>query len=156
MINQFRHQLPAYRLCDLLDVPRSGYQAWCSGKFVSARKLADQRFLVFIKAARAKGRGIYGALKIQAELAAQCIMAGINRIERLRKLYGIRFVHKKKFRVTTDSKHHLPVVANLLNRQFAPTAQNQVWVANITYIPTNEGCLRLAAVKDLQTCEIVG
>ena len=80
MIDQFRHQLPAYRLCDLLDIARSFYQAWCSGKFVSARKLADQRLLVFIKAAHAKGRGIYGALKIQAELAAQGIMAGINRI----------------------------------------------------------------------------
>ena len=112
--------------------------------------------MVFIKAAHAKGRGNYGAFKIQAELAAQGIMAGINRIKRLHKLYGIRFVHKKNFRVTTDSKHHLPMVANLLNRQFAPTAQNQVWVTDITYIPTNEGCLHLAAVKDLQTCEIVG
>ena len=104
MIDQLRHQLPAYRLCDLLDVARSGYQAWCSGKFTSARKLADQHLLIFIKAAHAKGRGIYGALKIQAELAAQGIVAGVNRIKRLRKLHGIRCTHKKKFRVTTDSK----------------------------------------------------
>ena len=156
MIDQLRHQLPAYRLCDLLDVAKSGYQAWYSGKFMSARKLADQRLLIFIKAAHAKGRGIYGALKIQAELAAQGIMAGINWIKRLRKLHGIRCTHKKKFRVTTDSKHHLPVAANLLNRQFAPSAPNQVWVTDITYIPTNEGWLYLAAVKDLPTCEIVG
>ena len=63
--------------------------------------------------------------------------------------------HKKKFRVTTDSKHHLPVAANLLNRHFAPTAPNQVWITDISYIPTNEGCLYLAAVKDLHPCEIV-
>jgi putative transposase len=156
MIDQLRHQLPAYRLCALLDVARSGYHAWCSGKFISARKLADQRLLVFIKAAHAKGRGIYGALKIQAELAAQGIMASINRIKRLRKLHSICCTHKKKFRVTTDSKHHLPVAPNLLNRQFAPSAPNQVWVTDITYIPTNEGWLYLAAVKDLHTCEIVG
>jgi putative transposase len=156
MIDQLRHQLPAYRLCDLLDVARSGYQAWCSGKFTSARKLADQRLLVFIKAAHAKGRGIYGALKIQAELAAQGIMAGVNRIKRLRKLHDIRCTHKKKFRVTTDSKHHLPVAPNLLDRQFAPLAPNRVWVTDITYIPTEEGWLYLAAVKDLHTCEIVG
>ena len=156
MIDQLRHQLPAYRLCDLLDVARSGYQAWCSGKFISVRKLADQRLLVFIKAAHAKGRGIYGALKIQAELAAQGIMAGVNRIKRLRKLHGIRCTHKKKFRVTTDSKHHLPVAPNLLDRQFAPLAPNRVWVTDITYIPTEEGWLYLAAVKDLHTCEIVG
>ena len=148
MIDQFRHQLPAYRLCDLLDVARSGYQAWCSGKFVSAHKLADQRLLVFIKAAHAKGRGIYGALNIQAELAARGIMAGINRIKRLRTLHGIRCTHKKKFRVTTDSKHLMPVARNLLDRQFTCTSPNQVWVADIAYIPTGEGWLYLAAVKD--------
>jgi len=74
----------------------------------------------------------------------------------LRKLLGIRCTHKKKFRVTTDSKHHLPVARNLLDRQFARTAPNQVWVADITYISTGEGWLYLAAVKDLYTCEIVG
>ena len=59
----------------------------------------------------------------------------------------------KRFRVTTDSKHQLPIAENLLNRQFAPTAPNRVWVADITYIPTNEGWLFLAAIKDLYTCE---
>ena len=61
-----------------------------------------------IRAAHARGRGIYGPLKIQTELAAQGVMAGINRIKRLRTLYGIRCTHKKKFRVTTDSKHLMP------------------------------------------------
>ena len=103
------------------------------------RKLADQRLLVFIKAAHAKGRGIYGALKIQTELAALGIMAGINRIKHLRKLHDILCSHKKKFSVITDSKHHLPVAANLLDRQFAPLAPNRVWVTDMTYIPTEEG-----------------
>ena len=62
----------------------------------------------------------------------------------------------KRFRVTPDSKHQLPIAENLLNRQFAPTASNRVWVADITYIPTNESWLFLAAIKDLYTCEIVG
>ena len=62
----------------------------------------------------------------------------------------------KRFRVTPDSKHQLPIAENLLNRQFAPTAPNRVWVADITYIPTNESWLFLAAIKDLYTCEIVG
>ena len=71
--------------------------------------------------------------------------------------HGIRCTHKKKFKVTTDSKHNLPVAPNLLDRQFAQTtAPNQVWVADITYIPTDEGWLYLAALKDLHTCEIVG
>ena len=70
-------------------------------------------------------------------------------------LHGGRCTHKKKFRVTTDSKHRLPIAENVLDRQFARTAPNQVWVADITYIPTDEGWLYLAAVKDLYTCEIV-
>ena len=65
--------------------------------------------------------------------------AGLNRIKRLRKLHSIRCTHRKRFRVTTDSKHQLPIAENLLNRQFAPTAPNRVWVADITYIPTDEG-----------------
>ena len=75
------------------------------------------------------------------------VIAGINRIKRLRTLHGIRCTHKKKFRVTTDSKHLLPIARNLLDRQFVCTAPNQVWVADITYIPTGEGWLYLAAVK---------
>ena len=156
MIDQFRHQHPVARLCALVDVAKSGYQAWCTGKVTSRRKLDDMRLVVAIKAAHQHGRGIYGPEKIQSELFAQGIAAGLNRIKRLRRLHGIRCVHKKKFKVTTDSKHQLPIAENVLNRQFAQTAPNQVWVADITYIPTDEGWLYLAAIKDLYTCEIVG
>lgn len=156
MINQLRHLHPVYKLCNLLDVARSGYQAWRTGKVVSTRRLEDARLVVAIKAAHARGRGIYGPLKILSELQAQGIHVGLNRIKRLRKLHGIRCTHKKKFRVTTDSKHRLPVAKNLLDRQFTCTQPNQVWVADITYIPSREGWLYLAAIKDLYTCEIVG
>ncbi len=63
----------------------------------------------------------------------------------------------RQYKATTDSKHSLPVAPDLLNRQFANgTAQNQAWVADITYIKTGEGWLYLAAVKDFFTCKIVG
>ena len=156
MIDQLCNQHPITHLCALLDVAKSGYQAWSSGKVVSPRRLEDLRLVVAIKAAHARGRGIYGPKKIHSELAEQGVAVGLNRIRRLRKLHGIRCTHKKKFRVTTDSKHNLPVLPNLLDRQFAPSAPNQVWVADITYIPTDEGWLYLAAIKDLHTCEIVG
>lgn len=81
---------------------------------------------------------------------------GVNRIKRLPKAAGIKCIHKRKFRVTTDSKHKLPVAPNLLDRQFNQASSNKVWVADITYISTDEGWLYLAAVKDLHTCEIVG
>ena len=156
MIDQLRNQHPVNRLCALLDVAKSGYQAWSAGKVVPRRKLEDMRLLVAIKAAHQRSRGTYGPKKILDELADQGIVAGLNRIRRLRTLHGIRCTHKKKFRVTTDSKHNLPVAPNLLDRQFVRSAPNQVWVADITYIPTDEGWLFLAAVKDLHTCEIVG
>src|SRR5665811_31063 len=149
MIDQLRHQHPVAKLCNLLSVAKSGYQAWSTGKVVPPRKLEDMRLLVAIRAAHQRGRGTYGPKKIRDELIDQGIVAGLNRIKRLRTLHGIRCTHKKKFRVTTDSKHNLPVAENLLDRQFVRTAPNQVWVADpstwlrtgITYIPTDEGWL---------------
>ncbi len=156
MIDQLRKQHPVTHLCTLLDVAKSGYQAWSSGKVVPPHRLEEMRLLVAIRAAHERGRGTYGPKKIRTELAEQGIVVGLNRIRRLRKQHGIRCTHKKKFRVTTDSKHNLPIAPNLLDRQFACTAPNQVWVADITYIPTDEGWLYLAAIKDLYSCEIVG
>ena len=134
MIDKLRHQHPITRLCALVGVAKSGYQAWCTGKVTSPRKLEDMRLVVAIKAAHQRGRGIYGPEKIQSELLAQGKKAGLNRIKRLRRLHGIRCTHKRKFKVTTDSKHSLPIAENVLDRQFAQTAPNQVWVAEITYM----------------------
>ena len=120
-------------------------------------KFALSRLTSLIRVAQARGGGIYGSHKIQAELRAEGVEVGINRIKRLRKAVGIRCIHKRKFRVTTDSKHKLPIAPNPLNREFNyTTVPNQVWVTDITYIPTDEGWLYLATVKDLHTCEIAG
>ena len=156
MIHKLQSQYPVSKLCSLLGVAKSGYQAWNAGTVMPQRKLDEQSLLVAIKAAHLRGRGTYGPAKIRDELADLGIKAGNNRIKRLRRLHGIRCIHKKKFRVTTDSKHKLPIAENLLNRQFVRTAPHQVWVADITYIPTDEGWLFLAAIKDLYTCELVG
>ena len=102
-------------LCHQLNVAVSGYSAYCNGKPISTRKQEDMRLLTHIRAAHERGRRIYGALKIQSELAAQGIALGINRIKRLRKAAGIRCIYKRKFRVTTDSKHKLPIAPNLIN-----------------------------------------
>ena len=124
---------------------------------MSPRKREDIRLLLAIKAAHQRSRGTHVPEKIQDELAALGIFAGLNRIKRLRTQHGIRCTHKKKYKATTDSRHNLPVAPNLLDRQFSQTtAPNQVWVADITYVPTDEGWLYLAAIKDLHRCEIVG
>ena len=88
--------------------------------------------------------------------AVDGLEVGLNRIKRLRKKHGIRCKQKRKFKATTDSQHRLPVAPNLLAQDFAVSQPNQVWVADITYIPTDEGWLYLAGIKDLCTKEIVG
>ena len=155
MIHKLRPTHPVDKLCQLVEVAKSGYQTWSRGKVIPARRLEDARLVAAIKAAHQRGRGIYGPKKMQTELAALGITAGLNRIKRLRKLHSIRCTHKKKFHVTTDSTHHLPVAENLLARQFAPAAPNRVWAADITYIWTNEGWLFLAA-SDLLAQEAEG
>ena len=72
------------------------------------------------------------------------------------KRQRLRCKQKRKFRATTNPNHNLPVAPNLLNQTFTPTAPNQVWVADLTYVATQEGWLYLAGIKDVYTCEIVG
>ena len=95
-------------------------------------------------------------VRLQQELKDQGVKVGICRIRRIRKKLGIRCKQKRKFKATTDSKHALPVAENLLNQQFEVTRPNEVWLSDITYIPTEEGWLYLAGHKDLFTGEIVG
>ena len=82
--------------------------------------------------------------------------AGVGRIKRLWKKLGLRCKQVRRFTATTDSKHPLPVAANVLAQAFAARQPNEAWVTDITYVPTAEGWLYLAGVKDLHTCEVVG
>lgn len=151
-----RHRYKIGVICQAFDLSRSGYYAWKRRK-PSARKQEDERIVVAIKAAHERGRSIYGPDKIQTELfEVDGLDVGLNRIKRLRRQHGIRCKQKRKFKATTDSKHRMPVAPNLLGQNFAVSQPNQVWVADITYIPTDEGWLYLAGIKDLCTKEIVG
>jgi len=84
------------------------------------------------------------------------LTAGKERIERLMREHDLRVRHKRRYKVTTDSKHGLPVAANLLERNFTPAAPNQVWTSDITYLWTGEGWLYLAIVLDLFNREVIG
>jgi transposase InsO family protein len=81
---------------------------------------------------------------------------GKERVRRLMSRHGIRARGRRKFVVTTDSRHNLPVAPDLLQRDFSPAAPNQVWSSDITCIPTDEGWLYLAAVLDLHSRQVVG
>ena len=111
---------------------------------------------VEIRASHKRTRGTCGPERIQKDLAAHGVKAGICRIRRIRKKLGLRCKQTRKFKATTDSRHSLPVAANLLEQRFAATAPNEIWVSDMTYIFTDEGWLYCAAHKDLFTGEIVG
>ena len=98
----------------------------------------------------------YGSPRIYNELQKQGIKCGKTKVETLMRQMGLRARKKRKFRITTDSKHNYPIAPNLLNRNFQVDTPNQVWVSDITYIRTMEGWLYLATVMDLYSRKIVG
>ncbi len=150
---RFRHGIAV--VCGILKVSKSGYYKWLNRK-PSKRVLEEGRLEGEIKAAHKRTRETYGPERLQHELKGQGVSVGICRIRRIRKKLGIRCKQKRKFKATTDSKHALPVAENLLNQQFEVTRPNEVWVSDITYIPTEEGWLYLAGHKDLFTGAMVG
>ena len=154
-MKQWRQEFPVEVMSRVFNVSRSGFYAW-EGRKPSRHAQEDERLKVAIKAAHKRTRQTYGVRRLQPELADDGFVAGRDRIGRLRRELGLRCKQKRKFKGTTNSNHDLPVAENLLDQTFAPTAPNQVWVTDITYIPTAEGWLYLAGVKDVFTCEIVG
>lgn len=150
---RFRHGIAM--MCGILKVSKSGYYKWLNRK-PSKRVQEEGRLEVEIKAAHQRTRETYCPERLQHELKEQGVEVGICRIRRMRKKLGLRCKQKRKFRATTDSKHAFPVAENLLNQQFEATTPNEIWLSDITYIPTEEGWLYLAGHKDIFTGEIVG
>jgi putative transposase len=143
-------------MCGILDVSISGYRAWKRGGTPGRKRLTDTQMLAVIRAIHAELKGAYGSPRMVRELRLRGFTAGKERVERLMRENGIRARHKRRYKVTTDSKHGLPVAENLLDRNFTPTAPNQVWTADITYLWTDEGWLYLAIVLDLFNREVIG
>jgi transposase InsO family protein len=155
-IEDRRADYPVALMCDVLGVSPAGYYAWRS-RPESRRSAANRALVDDIKRVHRDTRGRYGSPRIHVELKAQGRGASRGRIERLMRRHGIRAIMARPRRVrTTDSRHDLPIAPNLLDRSFSATAPNQVWLADITYIETDQGWLYLAAVMDLYSRRIVG
>ena len=143
-------------MCPVLEVSISGYRSWSRGGKADRRRLSDVQLLALIRAIHEELKGAYGSPRMVLELRARGFAARKERVERLMREHDIRARHKRRFKVTTDSKHNLPIAPNLLDRNFAPAAPNQVWTSDITYLWTDEGWLYLAIVLDLFNREVVG
>lgn len=154
-IRNHRQEYRVSLMCRVLRVSRSGYYAW-AGRPESPRSLENGRLLSQIRIAYDRSRRLYGSPRVTEELRDQGYVCNEKRVARLMRVHGIRAKTVRKYKVTTDSKHNLPVAPNLLNRQFTVVRPNAVWVSDITYIWTSEGWLYLAGVVDLYSRQVVG
>jgi transposase InsO family protein len=148
-----------YPLADLawaLDVSRSGYYRWLNAP-ESKRARAARQLTEHIRRIHLQSRQSYGSPRVFHKLLREGVKTSENRVARLMQAAGIKARSKRAFRPrTTDSNHGNPIAPNRLKGDPAPTAPNQVWVADITYVWTLEGWIYLAAVMDLFSRKIVG
>ena len=152
---------PVTLSCEVLEVSTSGYFEHQRGRAQAAPskpggRVSNENLLANIRTIHAEVKGEYGWPRMCKELLGRGIRVGKLRVQQAMQTHGIKVRGKRKFVVTTDSKHALPIAPNLLNREFAVDAPDRVWSSDITYIATGEGWLYLAAVIDLFSRQVVG
>jgi len=162
-VAKHRAQWPVSLTCDVLGVSASGYfEHWRRAdenrptRPGARKRISNEALLANINAIHAEFKQEYGWPRMWKELLIRGIRVGKDRVQKLMQRHGIKARGKKKFVVTTDSKHNLPIAPNLLERNFSPEAPNRVWSSDITYIGTDEGWLYLVAVIDLYSRQVVG
>ena len=143
------------KMCRVLGVSRSGYYSYLR-RGLSPRYAENRSLLTKIREIWEWSRRVYGSPRITAELRARGYRCGENRIARIMKANGIASFTRRRYRLTTNSDHKLPIAEDLVGRDFRATAPNRLWVSDITYIWTWEGWLYLAAIMDVYNREIVG
>lgn len=156
-IHKHEGAYPVWFMCRVFGVSKSGYHRWKATEDArSARANAELRLVRIIEDIHTGSRGIYGSPKISAIIRGIPGGCSENKVARLMKKYGIRSRTRRKFKKTTDSDHKLKTSPNLLVQNFKTYAPNQVWVGDITYVPTKKGWLYLATVIDLFSRKVVG
>ena len=143
-------------MCRALEVSRSGYYAF-KMRTKSQRRLENEKLLIEIRRIFVENQSNYGSPRIWDQLNNKDhVRCSENRVAKVMRAAGIVAVQKRKFRVTTNSKHDYSVWPNVLERNFVAERPNSVWVSDITYIWTLEGWLYLAVVLDLFSRGVVG
>jgi transposase InsO family protein len=146
---------PVKLLCRMLSVQRSAYYGWRAApcKVVPPEELVLRRRM---KALFAASRGSLGSRTMAKNLRQEGFPIGRDKARRLMKSLALKVRCKRKYTITTDSNHKLPVADNVLNRNFSPSAPNQAWGTDITYLWTQQGWIYLAVVIDLYSRRVVG
>lgn len=154
-IRDHRDCFPVRSLCRVLEVSASGYYDWLD-RPMSLRQQEDQRLLGHIRRIHHQSRQNYGGRKVWRALNREGIACGKHRVERLRRLHGIEAKRRARFKVTTQSKRHHWAAPDRVRRRFSTERPNQVWVGDVTFIPTRGGWLYLAMLLDLYSRKVVG
>ncbi len=154
-IENHRSAFAVEKMCQCLQISKSGYYAW-RVRPKSKRSAANEKLDHHIRIIYEHNKGRYGSPRITEALNEQGIPCSENRIAGRMRKKGIKAKTKKRFKVTTHSKHSYPIAENLLNQNFTVQRPNQVWVSDITYLWTREGWLYLAVILDLFSRKIVG
>lgn len=143
------------KLCRELELSPQAYYKWLKRK-VTATEQKRAKLLQRIIEISEESRQTYGCPRIYDQLRAEGYRCGKNTVERLMREHQIRPRTKRKFKATTDSKHNLPIAPNVLDRQFTVEEPDEVWVSDITYVPTAQGWLYLCVFIDLYSRMVVG
>lgn len=146
---------PVTMLCKVAGISSSRYYQ-LSKKTMGVRAVEDAELQREIQEIYEEGRGNYGSPRVHDELGKRGFNLSRKRVIRLMNRLGLKAKTAKKFKVTTDSRHTLPIAPNLLERDFCPAGPNQAWVSDITYLRTRTGWLYLAVVIDLYSRRVVG
>ena len=142
-------------MCRVLEVSRSGYYQWLKRK-PSRRDINNERLDAQIREIYDGSKGRYGSPKITRELQDRGLRVSKSCVARRMRAVGLRSKVRRRYRVTTDSKHHFPVAPNLLERNFTTNAPDRAWVSDITYLATRTGWLYLTVIIDLFSRLVVG
>jgi putative transposase len=142
-------------MCGFFKVSKSGYYDW-RNRDNSDKEAEELKLLRAIEDVHHSSRKNYGSPRIYRQLKGLGHTVGKTKVERTMKKHGIRAKTKRKFRVTTDSNHNLPVAPNLLERNFSPEKPNQTWASDITYVWTKQSWMFLAVIVDLFSRQVVG
>lgn len=147
---------PLALMCRVLGVSRSGFYASQARCRPTAHEARDAELLLGIRTIHATSRGTYGSPRVHAQLRRDGVTVSKHRVARLMQVAQLGGRVRRRFVVTTDSRHSQPIAPNTLNREFAVACSDAVWCADITYVPTSSGWVYLAAILDLASRMVVG
>lgn len=142
-------------MCNFLGISRSSYYEWLNSSKCNRQK-EDKELTKMIKKIFKESRSLYGTRRIRSKLLQLKKTLSRKRISRLMKAAHLYCKTKRRFKITTNSKHNNPISPNLLQRQFNSSRPDQYWVGDITYIPTGKGWLYLATVINLYSRKVIG